>query len=133
MESPTTFSTTLPPPHLISLISSQSKTSPRHLLTSAIPPTPTRSQSILQLIGRLNPKQKLRMNRAKQRYNVYDLGWRGNLKEVFLKNGDSKSRTRQSGRRIDVRDDEGGGGAGEKEGESEKGNWWEWIVPWGKP
>ena len=133
MESPTTFSTTLPPPHLISLIFNQSKTSPRHLLTLATPPTPTRSQSILQLIGRLTPKQKLRMNRAKQKYNVYDLGWRGNLREVFLKNGDSKSRTRQSGRRMDVRDEGGGGGGGEKEGELEKGNWWEWIVPWGKP
>ncbi|GAA5958588.1 hypothetical protein JCM3765_006682 [Sporobolomyces pararoseus] len=130
MESPTTFSTTLPPPHLISLISSQSKSSPRHLISSSTPPTPTRQQSILKLIGRLSPKQKLRMNRAKRKYNVYDLGWKGNLKEVFTRNGDSKSRN-QTRRRMGDRD--GRSEDGEKEGEREEGNWWEWIVPWGKP
>ncbi|GAA5875042.1 hypothetical protein JCM16303_004992 [Sporobolomyces ruberrimus] len=133
MESPTTISSTLPPPHLVDMFAaSQSKTRPRPPPTdlrpngpSRAPAAPTRAQLIYQLHTRLNAKQKLRLNKAKRRFNVYDLGWRGNLKEVFTRAGDLKSRMREGER--GERDGSG------YEGGNGKSNWWEWIVPWGSP
>ncbi|GAA5916714.1 DHHC family palmitoyltransferase [Sporobolomyces salmoneus] len=128
MESPTTFQTTLPPPHLVDMIApqphSQRRNDPRG--GPKAPSIPSRAQVIQQLHSRLNPKQKLRLNRAKRRYNIYDIGWRGNLKEIFTRGGDEKARrwTTERGER----GNEGGIG-----GRPTTGRWWEWMVPWGEP
>jgi len=65
------------------------------------------------------------LNKAKRKNNVYDLGWRGNLREVFLSRGDEQSRRNMRERERGEWEDEG----------KEKGanRWWEWIVPWGSP
>ncbi|GAA5906308.1 hypothetical protein JCM5296_000311 [Sporobolomyces johnsonii] len=65
MEPPTSFTSTLPPSHLVPSSSSPAST------------------SIRRLAAQLSPKQRHRLSRATRDLNVYDLGWKENLRLVF--------------------------------------------------
>ncbi|GAA5863523.1 hypothetical protein JCM8547_007274 [Rhodosporidiobolus lusitaniae] len=56
--------------------------------------------------GELTYKQRRRLSAAARQLNVYDLGWKGNLRQVF-------------------------GSDRERDGKGER--WWEWVMPWGWP
>ncbi|GAA6059176.1 hypothetical protein JCM10212_005521 [Sporobolomyces blumeae] len=119
MESPTTFISTLPPPHLLQPPSARAASRPH-----SPRPTPSRSALIQQFHSRLSPKQKNRLTQAKRKYNVYDLGWKDNLRQVFEMARSSGDESGRAGR-----DDEPSCG-GSAEG---RVRWWEWGIPWGRP
>ncbi|GAA6013796.1 hypothetical protein JCM11491_005102 [Sporobolomyces phaffii] len=141
MESPTTFATTLPPRHLVDAFLARAHAHAHaHAARTTPTPTPTptpvrlatRAEVVLQLAARLSRHQRVRLERAKRRHCAYDLagGWRANLREVFLADGDAESRNRTYSRD----DRRGGGGGGLASARTTTtSRWWEWIAPWGRP
>ncbi|GAA5930042.1 DHHC family palmitoyltransferase [Sporobolomyces koalae] len=131
MESPTTFLSTLPPAHLIEAFARQHASHPAY--PGGPPrPYPSRAQVLQQLSTRLTPKQKLKLSRAKRRFNVYDLGWKRNLVEIFTSTGDNESRNRANEDGQDRRD-RSTLTVGSGETTQTTSRWLEWIMPWGTP